>query len=178
MTCEKPRPRDIRPAAASRTIIGVSVSAISAENDDRGRDREAELTEQPADRRPAGTIGTNTATSTDRRGDHREADLAAAVDRSDRAAARRLMRAVDVLEHDDRVVDDEPDREHEPEQRQHVDREPDHRHHEERRDDRDRDRDGRDQRRAHVAEEQVDHDQHRAPARSPSRSAPPSSTPR
>jgi len=54
---------------------------------------------------------------------------------------------VDVFDHDNRVVDDEPDREHEAEQREHVDRIAERVHHGKGRDDRHRDRDGRDERR-------------------------------
>jgi hypothetical protein len=62
--------------------------------------------------------------------------------------------AVDVLEHHDRVVDHDADRERERQQRQHVQREPGDHHETERRDDRHRDRDGRDDRRAQAAEEE------------------------
>ena len=49
-----------------------------------------------------------------------------------------LELALDVLDDDDRVVDDEADRQHHAEQAQHVEREAEHLHHRERRDQRDR----------------------------------------
>ena len=64
--------------------------------------------------------------------------------------------AVDVLQHDDGVVDDEADRKHESEQSQCVDGEAERIHQRKRADQRDRDRDQRDQRGAHRAEEQED----------------------
>ena len=48
----------------------------------------------------------------DRRREDREADLGRAVERGAHAALAHLEMAVDVLEHHDRVVDHEPDREH------------------------------------------------------------------
>ena len=51
--------------------------------------------------------------------------------------------ALDVLDHDDGVVDDDADGEHEAEQRQVVEREAEHRHEEERADERHRDGDDR-----------------------------------
>ena len=50
------------------------------------------------------------------------------------ARLAELVAAVHVLEHDDRVVDDEADRQHEAEQRQHVDRVAERVHHGQRRD--------------------------------------------
>ena len=67
---------------------------------------------------------------------------------------------LDVLHHDDRIVDDEADREHDGEQREQVDREAGDQHQEDRADERDRDRDDRDDHGAHRSEEQEDHDDH------------------
>ncbi len=64
--------------------------------------------------------------------------------------------AVDVLQHDDGVVDDEPDGEHERQQGQRVDGEAEDVHQRERADQRDRDGDERDQRGAERAQEQED----------------------
>ena len=71
----------------------------------------------------AGTRSAGTRRPAPRRRDHREADLAPAVDRGDQRRLAELDAPLDVLEHHDRVVDDQADREHRAEQRQHVDRE-------------------------------------------------------
>ena len=63
-----------------------------------------------------------------------------------------------VLDHDDGVVDDDADGEHEAEQRQHVEGEPEDRHGGERADQRHGDGEERDQARAPGLEEQDDHD--------------------
>ena len=63
----------------------------------------------------------------------------------------------DVLQHHDRVVDDEPDRQHHRQQRQRVDREAEHVHERERADQRHRDRHERDDRRAQASQEEEDH---------------------
>ena len=67
---------------------------------------------------------------------------------------------MDVLEHHDRIVDDQADRQHEAEQGQHVDRVAKRIHHDEGRNDRYRDRDGRDQGGAQATEKSVDHREH------------------
>ncbi len=66
--------------------------------------------------------------------------------------------ALDVLDHDDRVVDHDADRQHQPEQRQVVQAEAQGRHDGEGADQRDRDRDDRDDRRAPSLQEQDDDD--------------------
>ena len=85
------------------------------------------------------------------------------------ALMRRLLRrhaVLDVvhhrLDHDDRVVHDDADRQHEAEQREHVDREAEQREEDERADQRDRHGQQRDQRGAPVLQEHEDHedDQH------------------
>ena len=63
----------------------------------------------------------------------------------------------DVLEHHDRVVDDEADRQRQRHQRQVVEAVVEHLHHRERADDRERQRQARDDRRRQVAQEQEDH---------------------
>ena len=112
------------------------------ERDARG-EREAELAEQPAEVARQERDRHEHRDQRERRRDHGEADLARAGDRRDERRLAELRAPVDVLEHDDRVVDDETDREHEPEQRQHVDRVTERVHHGQRGDDRHRDRDGR-----------------------------------
>ncbi len=69
---------------------------------------------------------------------------------------------LDVLGDDDRVVDHDADRQHEPEQRDQVDREAQREHASERRDQRHEDGDRADERRAEALQEQVDdqHDEH------------------
>ncbi len=62
---------------------------------------------------------------------------------SQRRLAFLLHVPVDVLDHDDGVVDHQPDREHQRQQRQQVDRVAEHQHHEERADQRQRHRDQR-----------------------------------
>ena len=77
------------------------------------------------------------------------------------AASRGVMPgaqvALDVLHHDDRVVDDDADRQHQAEQRQIVEREAERREHGEGADQRHRDRDDRDDRGAPGLQEH-DHD--------------------
>ena len=80
-----------------------------------------------------------------------------------RAVERRLQPRLahlhvpdDVLQHDDRVVDDEADRERERHQRQVVEAVAERVHHRERADDRERQREAGDDRRRDVAQEQED----------------------
>ena len=99
--------------------------------------------------------------------DQRAADL---VHRLDRGVARTkapLDIALDILDHDDRVVDHDADREHQSEQRQIVERESEQAHHEEGADQRDRNRDDRDHRRPPGLQEQHDdeNDEDRPPRR-------------
>ena len=71
-----------------------------------------------------------------------------------------LDEAVDVLQHDDRVVDHDADRQRQRQHRQHVEREAHEPDQAERGDDRRRDGDGGDERRAQVRQEQQ-HDERR-----------------
>jgi hypothetical protein len=84
----------------------------------------------------------------ERHRDHRERDLLRALHR--RLLARHALLHVpeDVLQHDDRVVHDEADREHHRKERERVDGEAEEVHERERADQRDRDGDDRDDRRA------------------------------
>jgi hypothetical protein len=127
---------------------------------DRGREREPELAEQAAQIPRQERDRHEHRNQRERRRDHREPDLARARDRRDERRLTELRAAVHVLEHDDRVVDDEADREHEAEQRQHVDRVAERVHHGQRRHDRHRNRHGRDQRGTQVAEKHVDDGKH------------------
>ena len=75
---------------------------------------------------------------------------------------RRLRSTV--LDHDDRVVDDDADRQHQAEQREVVEAEAHRQHHGEGADQRDRDGEDRDHRRAPGLQEQDDHDHDQATA--------------
>ena len=122
-----------------------------------GRDRHGKLTEELA--RDAGNEGGGD----EHRGQHQR-------DREERVAhlvhglVRRLPRAhaesevaLDVLDHHDRVVDHDADRQHQAEQREVVQRVAERRHDRKGADQRDRDGDDRDQRGAPGLQEQ-DHD--------------------
>nr|WP_237567274.1 hypothetical protein [Burkholderia pseudomallei] len=126
---------------------------------DRERQREREFAEQAPD--DAAHQQDRQKHRDERQADrqHREADLARAVERGLQPRRAVLDVARDVLEHDDRVVDDEARRDDERHQRQVVQREAEQIHRAERADDRDRHRDARNQRRAPVAQEQ-EHDHH------------------
>ncbi len=90
--------------------------------------------------------------------DHRAGDLARPDQRRLRRGAALLDVAVDVFDDHDRVVDDEPDRQHHRQQGQQVEAEAQGRHQGPGADQRQRDRDDRDHHRAQAAEEQKDHD--------------------
>ncbi len=108
---------------------------------------------------PRKPTGMKTASSDMRRRHDREADLARALDRRlERRHALLFDEAVDVLEHDDRVVDDDADHQREREHRHLVEREAERGDDGERADDRRRDRDRGDERRAEVPEEDQDDD--------------------
>ena len=93
--------------------------------------------------------------------DHRAGDL---VHRLARGFLRRQAflghDPLDVLDHHDRVVDHDADRQHHAEQAELVDREAEHLHAEERAEQRDRDDQRRDQRGAQVLQEQQHHQEH------------------
>ena len=94
--------------------------------------------------------------------DQRAADLVHALARGIARREPRRDIALDILDHHDRVVDNDPDGEHQAEQRQIVEREAEQAHHEEGADERDRDRQDRDDCRAPSLQEQDYHqyDQH------------------
>ena len=134
-------------------------------DDDRDRDRHrelpVELAGEPAEEGDRHEHGAQRQHDRDDRARH----LAHRLDRG--VARRQLVLAhvpLDVLQHDDRVVDDDADREHHAEQRQRVDRVAEHVEAGERPDQRDRHRDERDHRGAPALQEQEDdeeHEQHR-----------------
>ena len=103
-------------------IIGDSDSASTAENMHGGRDRDRELREHAADAVAQERDGREHRDEHDRRRDDGERDLARAVERREQRRLARLDAPVRVLEHDDRVVDDEADRQREREQRDEIDR--------------------------------------------------------
>ena len=103
--------------------IGVSVSATKPEISTRDRHRDAELVEQSADAAGEERHRHEHRDQRDGGGEDREADLLRAVERRAHAALAHLHVAVDVLEHDDGVVDDQSDRQHQRQQRQDVEAE-------------------------------------------------------
>ena len=94
-----------------------------------------------------------------RRCDDGEADLPAAGDRGQQRRLTLLDVPDDILQHDDRVVDDQANRQHEPEQRQRIDRVAEHGHDGERGYDGHRDRQRGNRRRANRPEEGKNYDQ-------------------
>ena len=145
-----------RRASMREAIIGQSDSATKRRDRHRERQRDAELAEERA-----GLAGQERQRHEDRgerRGgrDDREEHLLGAEHRRGARAHALGAAAHDVLEHDDGVVDDEAGGEHQREQGQDVDREADQVDRGERADQRHRDGQRRDQRRAPVAQEEVD----------------------
>ena len=133
-----------------------------ARHDHRAGERPGELDEQPP-----GAAGHEADRRVDRgqrqrHGDDGEADLCVPISAASTGCLAILDVAVDVLQHDDGVVDDEADRQHQREQRQRVDGEAEHVHQREGADQRHRDGDERDERGAEGAQEEEDdqHDEH------------------
>ena len=129
-----------------------------AGDDHRRGEGEGEFLEQgagepgdEADRREHGRQG-------DGHGDDRIDDLAGAHERRLHRPLPLLDMAVDVLDHDDGVVDDEADGEHEREQRHQIDGVAEREQKPEHADQRQRNGDDRNDRRPQIAEEQEDHD--------------------
>ena len=103
-----------------------------------------------------------------RGGDHRQRDFPGGADgRLHRRHALLVDAAVDVLEHDDGVVDDDAHRQRQPQQRHRIQREVHDPHQGERGDDRGGDGDRADEHRAPVADEQADDDARPAGCRAP-----------
>jgi len=129
-----------------------------ARDDDGAGEREGELAEErageaalDADRRVDGR-------QRDRHRDDRADQLARRVDRRARGRFSFVQVPLHVLDHHDRIVDHEADRQHDREQREQVDREAGGEHQEDGADERDRNRDDRDEHGSERAEEQEDHD--------------------
>ncbi len=130
-----------------------------AGNENGSRQRQRELDEELA--RAAGREG-HWRIDSDQRQRHRhhsEGDLVDAADRRGIGLHAVLDMAVDVLQHDDGVVDHDADRQHHREQRQRVNGEAESVHQRKGADERHRDGDERDQRGAQRAQEDED-DQH------------------
>ena len=133
---------------------------VERREEEREDDRQGELVVEPA----------GEARDERHRDEHRRQDQADRDDRRRDLGHRRpgrlqrphpaLEELLDVLHDDDRVVDHQADRQHQPAHRQRVDREPEGGHHRERGDQRDRDRDHRDDRGAEALEEHEHDDQH------------------
>ena len=127
----------------------------------RHRDRQRELAIDRADAAGLHRTRNKHGREHHRDRDHRAGDLA-------HRLARRFLRrqtflghdAFDVFDDDDRVVDDDADREHHAEQGQLVDREADHPHAEEPAHQRDRNHQRRDQGHAEVLQEHQHHEEH------------------
>ncbi len=129
-----------------------------ARDDHGAREREGELPEQragqaalDADRRVHGR-------ERDRHRDDRPDELPRRLDRGVEGTFPEVQVPFDVLDHDDRVVHDEPDGEHDREERQEVDREAGDEHEKDGADERDRNRDDGDEDGAERPQEQEDDD--------------------
>jgi hypothetical protein len=124
---------------------------------DRHRDGYGEFAEQPAD--DAAHQQKRNEDGDQRQADRQdgEADLSGALDRRLARAHPLLDMAIDVLQHDDGVVDDEADRDGEAHQREIVDAEAEHVHHRESADQGERHGDAGNDRRPEIAQEEEDH---------------------
>src|SRR6185437_3115298 len=131
-------------------------------NQDRYRQRDREFAKQPADDVAHEQQGYQHGDQRDRQRYDREADLLGALERGGERLFPRLDVAGDVLDHHDRVVDDEAGRDRQRHQGQVVDRKAGQIHHAERADQRQRHRDARYDRCRETAQEQEnDHDDQR-----------------
>ncbi len=127
-------------------------------NQDRYRQSDRELAKEPADDVAHEQQGDQHGDQRDRQRNDRESDLLGALERGGERLFARLDVAGDVLDHHDRVVDDEAGRDRQCHQRQIVDREAGEVHHAERADQRQRHGDTGDHRRREAAqEEEYDH---------------------
>ena len=131
-----------------------------AGHDDGPRQREGEFAKQNA-----GDAGDKADRRIDRgerdgHGDDRQRDLVRAADRRVERRHALLDVAVNVLHHDNCVVDHEADAEHERQQRQKIDRIAERHQRDHHPDQRKRDGDDRNEGRPQIAEEKEDHDDH------------------
>ncbi len=138
------------------------------ERHDTGHDycsghRDPELVEQPAGGALQKGERREHRHQRDGRRNDRKCDLARALPRRRfRILSQLLLVSIGVLEHYDRIVDDDSDRQRQSQKCEIVDREAKEVHHPERRDDRCRNRQAGDQRRAQIAQEEED-DRHHQP---------------
>src|SRR5690606_1620873 len=121
-------------------------------------DGEPELEEEPSDDPAHEGDGHEDGDDRERRRENGEHDLAGAPRGRGEVVLAHLAVPRDVLDHDDRVIDQDPDREREPEQRDHVQREAERGLQDEGGDDRDRERERGDHRRLPVVQEEHDDD--------------------
>ena len=129
---------------------------------DRQRQRQRELAEQPPDDAPHQQDRDEHRDQRQADREHGEPHLAGAAQRRLDARHALLQVALDVLQHDDRVVDHEACGDRERHQRQVVQAEAQQVHRAERADDGDGHGDEGDQRRAQIAQEQEHHHRHKA----------------
>ena len=141
---------------------GAQRQRVERREEEREHDRQRELVVEPAgeprnERHGHEHRGQHESDRDDRRG-----HLGHRVPRRLPQRLAQLELTLHVLDDDDRVVHDQPDRQHQPAQRQRIDREAEGRHQRKRGHQRDRDRDHRDDRRPEPLEEDEhdDHDQH------------------
>ena len=139
---------------------GLNVNALNAESSTENAIVSANCRYNEPVRPVMKPAGMNTADSTSAIPTKRTADL---VHRLDRRIARRTPLfdlRLDRLDHDDRVINHQPDRKNQPQQRERVDREADGRKEHEGADQRDRNRQDRNQGRAPVLQKDEDHQHH------------------
>ena len=147
-------------AETRRTSAGDKVSALTAEINIATLIVTANCRNSVPETPGMKATGTNTESSTRRDGNDRPGDLCHRLFRrlGGRQVGFLLQDAFDVLDDDDRVVDQDADRQHHREQRNRVGAVAHHQQHREAADHADRDRDRGDQGRAQGAEKQEDHD--------------------
>ena len=142
--------------------IGASVSETSAETAIEAVTVRANSRNRRPMMPPISSSGMNTAISETADRQHREADLARAVERRLERRLAVLDVAINVLHHHDGVVDHEADRDRERHQRQIVEAEIEQIHRGERAEQRQRHRDARNERRPEIAQEQQNDQHHEA----------------
>ena len=135
--CSPPCVAPCSTSGSAQTLesIGSSVKRHEQRHEHRERDRHAELEEDLADHAAHERDGDEHGDDGERRREHGEPDLVGALLRGAVVVFPHLQVAHDVLAHDDRVVDQQADRERQREQRHGVHGEVEHPHDEERRDD-------------------------------------------
>ena len=101
--------RDVRRLQETAAEHGREAERHEPRDEDRDADRDRELLEQPAEEPAHEEHGDEHGDEGERHRQDREADLAAALERRREDVFPALHPADDVLEHDDRVVHDEPD---------------------------------------------------------------------